>query len=83
MMIRGDLGDLAAFAVIAHKESFTHTATELRLSTSVLSYVIKELEARASAFARCNAKAAACPSPKPTGAPETTCPPAKRGKASC
>lgn len=46
MMIRGDLGDLAAFAVIARKESFTHTATELRLSTSALSCVIKELEAR-------------------------------------
>lgn len=46
MMVRSDLGDLAAFAVVASERSFTHTATEMRLSTSALSYVIKELEAR-------------------------------------
>lgn len=46
MMIRDDLGDLAAFAVVARERSFTRAATELRLSTSALSYAIKKLEER-------------------------------------
>jgi DNA-binding transcriptional LysR family regulator len=46
MMERGILDDLAAFAVVARVRSFTHAAAELGLSTSVLSYTIKRLEAR-------------------------------------
>ena len=45
-MNRGDLDDLAAFAVVARESSFTRAATELRLSTSALSYTIKKLETR-------------------------------------
>ena len=45
-MDRGDLDDLAAFAVVARERSFTRAATELRLSTSALSYTIKKLEMR-------------------------------------
>jgi DNA-binding transcriptional LysR family regulator len=45
-MNRGDLDDLMAFATIARERSFTRAAAELRLSTSALSYAIKQLEAR-------------------------------------
>ncbi len=45
-MSQGDLDDLAAFAVVARARSFTRAATELRLSTSALSYTIKKLETR-------------------------------------
>ena len=45
-MNRGDLDDLAAFAAVARERSFTRAATELRLSTSALSYTIKKLETR-------------------------------------
>ncbi len=45
-MNRGDLDDLMAFATIARERSFTKAAAELRLSTSALSYAIKQLEAR-------------------------------------
>lgn len=45
-MNRGDLDDLWAFATIARERSFTRAAAELRLSTSALSYAIKQLEAR-------------------------------------
>ncbi len=45
-MPQSDLDDLAAFAVVARARSFTRAATELRLSTSALSYTIKKLETR-------------------------------------
>ena len=46
MMKRGELDDLAAFAAVARERSFTRAAAGLRLSTSALSYAIKQLEAR-------------------------------------
>ena len=46
MMGRGDLDDLAAFAVVARERSFTRAARELRVSTSALSALVKALEAR-------------------------------------
>jgi DNA-binding transcriptional LysR family regulator len=46
MMIRGNLDNLAAFAVVARARSFTRAAAEMRVSTSALSYTIKGLEAR-------------------------------------
>ncbi len=46
MMRRGDLDDLAAFAVVARRLSFTAAAAELRLSTSALSHAVKGLETR-------------------------------------
>lgn len=46
MMIRDDLGEPAAFAVIARERCFARVATELKLSMSALSYAIKKLEAR-------------------------------------
>ena len=45
-MPRGNLEDLAAFAIVARERSFTRAAAELRLSTSALSYTIKKLETR-------------------------------------
>jgi DNA-binding transcriptional LysR family regulator len=45
-MARGNLDDLAAFAVVARERSFTRAAAELGLSTSALSHAIKGLEAR-------------------------------------
>lgn len=46
MVMHGSLDDLAAFAAIARARSFTRAAAELGLSTSMLSYTIKRLEAR-------------------------------------
>jgi len=46
MMNRGNLDNLAAFAVVARARSFTRAAVELRVSTSALSHTIKGLEAR-------------------------------------
>lgn len=45
-MRRGDLDDLAAFAIIARLRSFTRAAAELGLSPSALSHAMKALEAR-------------------------------------
>ena len=59
-MNRGDLDDLAAFAAVARERSFTRAATELRLSTSALSYTIQNLETRLGLSVYCNATAAAC-----------------------
>jgi DNA-binding transcriptional LysR family regulator len=46
MMNRGNLDDLAAFAVVARARSFTRAAADLRLSTSALSHKIRALEGR-------------------------------------
>ena len=46
MTRRGSLDDLAAFAAVARARSFTRAAAELGLSTSMLSYTMKRLEAR-------------------------------------
>lgn len=45
-MKRDDLYDLAAFAVVAEKASFTRAAAELGMSQSALSHAIKLLEER-------------------------------------
>lgn len=45
-MRRDDLSDLAAFAVVAEKGSFTRAAAELGLSQSGLSHAMKALEER-------------------------------------
>ncbi|SEG16115.1 LysR family transcriptional regulator [Bosea lathyri] len=45
-MKRGDLSDLAAFAVVAEQGSFTRAAAELGLSQSGLSHAMKALEER-------------------------------------
>lgn len=45
-MRRGDLDDLAAFAIVARTRSFTRAAAELGLSPSALSHAIKALEKR-------------------------------------
>ena len=45
-MKRDDLYDLAAFAVVAEKASFTRAAAELGMSQSALSHAIKSLEQR-------------------------------------
>ena len=45
-MKRDDLYDLAAFAVVAERGSFTRAAAELRISQSALSHAIKALEER-------------------------------------
>jgi len=45
-MDRAGLDDLTAFAAVARCRSFTRAAVELRLSTSALSYKIKEMETR-------------------------------------
>lgn len=45
-MKRDDLYDLAAFAVVAEKASFTRAAAELGMSQSALSHAIKALEER-------------------------------------
>ena len=45
-MKRDDLYDLAAFAVVAEKASFTRAAAELGMSQSALSHAIKSLEER-------------------------------------
>lgn len=45
-MNRADLYDLAAFAVVAEKGSFTRAAAELRMSQSALSHAMKALEER-------------------------------------
>lgn len=45
-MKREDLYDLAAFAVVAEKASFTRAAAELGMSQSALSHAIKSLEER-------------------------------------
>lgn len=47
-MKRDDLYDLAAFAVVAEKASFTRAAAELGMSQSALSHAIKLLEERMS-----------------------------------
>ena len=46
MTAQGSLDDLAAFAAVARARSFTRGAAELGLSTSMLSYTMKRLEAR-------------------------------------
>ncbi|WP_213989172.1 LysR family transcriptional regulator [Sodalis sp. dw_96] len=43
---KGNLDDLSAFATVARICSFTRAAAELKMSTSMLSYTIKRLEAR-------------------------------------
>lgn len=45
-MDRGDLSDLAAFAVVAEQGSFTRAAAELGISQSGLSHAMKALEER-------------------------------------
>lgn len=45
-MNRGDLDDLAAFAVVAEERSFTKAAARLGMSQSALSHAMKALEAR-------------------------------------
>jgi DNA-binding transcriptional LysR family regulator len=45
-MIRGSLDDLAAFAVVARERNFTRAASDLGLSTSMLSYKVKRLETK-------------------------------------
>jgi DNA-binding transcriptional LysR family regulator len=45
-MKREDLYDLAAFSVVAEKQSFTRAAAELGMSQSALSHAIKSLEDR-------------------------------------
>lgn len=45
-MKRDDLYDLAAFAVVAEKASFTRAAAELGMSQSALSHAIRSLEER-------------------------------------
>ena len=45
-MTRGDLYDLAAFAVVAEQGSFTRAAAELHMSQSALSHAMKALEER-------------------------------------
>lgn len=45
-MKREDLYDLAAFSVVAEKQSFTRAAAELGMSQSALSHAIKSLEGR-------------------------------------
>ncbi|MBY2927036.1 LysR family transcriptional regulator [Rhizobium leguminosarum] len=45
-MDRGDLNDLASFAVVAEEQSFTRAAAKLRMSQSALSHAIKGLEVR-------------------------------------
>src|SRR5258708_5106616 len=45
-MKRDDLYDLAAFAVVAERASFTRAAAELGMSQSALSHAIKSLEER-------------------------------------
>jgi DNA-binding transcriptional LysR family regulator len=45
-MKRDDLYDLAAFAVVAERRSFTRAAAELRMSQSALSHAMKALEER-------------------------------------
>lgn len=45
-MKRDDLYDLAAFAIVAEKASFTRAAAELGMSQSALSHAIKSLEGR-------------------------------------
>lgn len=45
-MKRDDLYDLAAFAIVAEKASFTRAAAELGMSQSALSHAIKSLEER-------------------------------------
>jgi DNA-binding transcriptional LysR family regulator len=46
MTTRAGLDDLAAFAAVAHAESFTRAAAALGTSTSNLSHTIRRLEAR-------------------------------------
>lgn len=48
-MNRDDLYDLAAFAVVAERGSFTRAAAELRMSQSALSHAMKALEERLGA----------------------------------
>lgn len=43
---RNDLGDLAAFAVVAEERSFTRAASKLGISQSALSHAMKALEER-------------------------------------
>jgi DNA-binding transcriptional LysR family regulator len=45
-MIRNDLGELAAFAVVAEERSFTRAAARLGISQSALSHSIRGLEKR-------------------------------------
>lgn len=45
-MRRGDLDDLAAFAVVAAERSFTRAAAKLNMSQSALSHAMTALEAR-------------------------------------
>ena len=45
-MMRQNLNDLAAFAVIARTRSFTAAAAELGVSPSALSHAIRALEER-------------------------------------
>src|SRR5580692_4424459 len=45
-MKRHDLDDLAAFAVVAERRSFTRAAAQLGMSQSALSHAMKDLEAR-------------------------------------
>jgi DNA-binding transcriptional LysR family regulator len=45
-MRRGDLDDLAAFAIVAKARSFTRAAAQLGLSPSALSHAMKALETR-------------------------------------
>ncbi|GGG67071.1 LysR family transcriptional regulator [Edaphobacter dinghuensis] len=44
--VRGDLSDLAAFAVVAEERSFTRAAARLGVSQSALSHTIRALERR-------------------------------------
>jgi DNA-binding transcriptional LysR family regulator len=43
---RSDLGDLAAFAVVAEEQSFTRAASKLGISQSALSHAMRALEER-------------------------------------
>lgn len=45
-MKRGELGDLAAFLVVAEERSFTRAAAKLGMSQSALSHTVRRLESR-------------------------------------
>jgi DNA-binding transcriptional LysR family regulator len=45
-LLRGNLGDLAAFAVVAEERSFTRAAVRLGVSQSALSHTVRGLERR-------------------------------------
>ena len=52
-MVRHELGDLAAFAVVAQERSFTRAAARLGTSQSALSQVVRRLERGAGFTGTC------------------------------